>query len=192
MQLWLALSDQKPAPVPLTWPPCVQALQDIATCEPAVAAAKATDFVVSRCPAAVTHFSPGCFPSLLRRRTSIPNLFAAGDWIANTHGSYSQEKVDPHVLHACCLLPKVAVLTCRMHRSTHARCALQAFVTGLEAANEVVQVCGQGQPAHIQPLAADEAHVAAIAAAQRLGRQLQQSLNPLTALVPDALRSLAA
>ena len=68
-------------------------VRDIAVCEPAILGAQVTDHVVVRAPSAVTHFSPGCYPNLLRRQTSVLGLYAAGDWIANEHGSYSQEKV---------------------------------------------------------------------------------------------------
>ena len=62
----------------------------------------------------------------------------------------------------------------------------QAYVTGLEAANEVIARCGLGQPADIEPLATDELHVAALAAVQKLGRQLQQ-FNPFSTLIPAGL-----
>ena len=73
----------------------VQVLRDIAVCEPVILNATVTDHVVVRAPSAVTHFSPGCYPNLLKRQTSVPGVFAAGDWIANEHGSFSQEKVGP-------------------------------------------------------------------------------------------------
>ena len=71
----------------------MQVMRDIAVCEPVILSAAVTDHVVVKAPSAVTHFSPGCYPNLLRRQTSVPGLFAAGDWIANEHGSFSQEKV---------------------------------------------------------------------------------------------------
>ncbi|KAK9788284.1 hypothetical protein WJX73_005739 [Symbiochloris irregularis] len=83
-------------------------MHDVTACTPSMAGAKAVDFTVVRCPKAVTHFSPGCYRSLLRATTTFPNAFAAGDWIANTHGSFSQEKAyvtgleaANHVVRAC-------------------------------------------------------------------------------------------
>ncbi|KAK9843904.1 hypothetical protein WJX84_000707, partial [Apatococcus fuscideae] len=67
-------------------------MKDIAVCVPSIAHAQVLDFSVVRAKNAVTHFSPGCYPSFLQPRTSFPNLFAAGDWIDDRHGSFSQEK----------------------------------------------------------------------------------------------------
>ena len=67
---------------------------------------------------------------------------------------------------------------------------MQAYVTGLEAANEVIAWCGEGEPADIEPLAVDEPHVAGLAAVQKLGRQLQSSLSPMSMLLSNALPSL--
>ena len=71
----------------------VQVMRDIATCVPAIANAKVLDYSVVRARNAVTHFSPGCYPSFLKNRTTFPNMFAAGDWVDDRHGSFSQEKV---------------------------------------------------------------------------------------------------
>ena len=68
--------------------------------------------------------------------------------------------------------------------------AVQAYVTGLEAANEVIVRCGKGESADIEPLAVDEPHVAGLAAVQNLGRQLQSSLSPLSLLLSNALSFL--
>nr|CAD1844738.1 unnamed protein product [Ananas comosus var. bracteatus] len=67
--------------------------------------------MVVRCPMSATHFSPGSYRYMMRGSTSFPNLFMAGDWIVNRHGSWSKEK---------------------------------AYVTGLEAANRVVDFLGEG------------------------------------------------
>lgn len=75
--------------------PLLQVLQDLATCVPGFAGAAALDHFVGRFPKAVTHFAPGSYDSFLRPRTSIPNLFAAGDWVVDAHGSFSQEKARP-------------------------------------------------------------------------------------------------
>ena len=73
-------------------------LQDLAGCVPGFAGAKALDHFVGRFPKAVTHFAPGGYDSFLRPRTSIGNVFAAGDWIVDAHGSFSQEKARPWTL----------------------------------------------------------------------------------------------
>ncbi|XP_042373138.1 phytoene dehydrogenase-like isoform X1 [Zingiber officinale] len=39
-----------------------------------------------------THFFPGSYKHMMRSSTTFPNLFVAGDWILNRHGSWSKEK----------------------------------------------------------------------------------------------------
>eukprot|EP00168_Porphyra_purpurea_P000956 TRINITY_DN1115_c0_g1_i10.p1 TRINITY_DN1115_c0_g1~~TRINITY_DN1115_c0_g1_i10.p1 ORF type:complete len:714 (-),score=206.57 TRINITY_DN1115_c0_g1_i10:50-2053(-) len=65
---------------------------DIGACVPAVRDANVVDYSVVRVPRGVTHFRPGSFQHFLQTRTSIPNVFASGDWIVTEHGSFSQEK----------------------------------------------------------------------------------------------------
>lgn len=62
------------------------------TCVPEFAQAQVEDSVVVRFPGAVTHFTPGCQSALMRARTSIPNLYMAGDWILTESSTWSQEK----------------------------------------------------------------------------------------------------
>lgn len=62
----------------------------------------------------------------------------------------------------------------------------KAYVTGLEAANQVVKYCGQGQTANIIPLEPAEAHVVAARSLIRAGQQLQQ-LNPFNSLIPGVM-----
>lgn len=83
-------------------------MADIATCVPAIAGAKVLDYSVVRARNAVTHFAPGCYPSFLKNRTTFPNLFAAGDWVDDRHGSFSQEKVG--ALHRLVVLNNQLVL----------------------------------------------------------------------------------
>ncbi|KAK3006544.1 hypothetical protein RJ639_017699 [Escallonia herrerae] len=47
---------------------------------------------IGRFPRSLTHFFPGSYKHMMRGSTSFPNLFIAGDWIINRHGSCSQEK----------------------------------------------------------------------------------------------------
>jgi uncharacterized protein with NAD-binding domain and iron-sulfur cluster len=109
--------------------------RDLTTCIPGFGAAQVVDRSVVRLPKAVTHFSPGSYPSMLPGTTPIQNVFMSGDWIINRHGSWSQEK---------------------------------AYVTGLEAANRVIQQFGKGTSASIIPIESDEPHI-------QLARRLNQA-----------------
>ncbi|XP_062226426.1 uncharacterized protein LOC133924752 isoform X2 [Phragmites australis] len=52
--------------------------------------ATVTKQLVRRSPRSVINFLPGSYKYTLRGSTSFPNLFAAGDWIVNRHGSFSK------------------------------------------------------------------------------------------------------
>ncbi|MBE9078196.1 FAD-dependent oxidoreductase, partial [Romeria aff. gracilis LEGE 07310] len=121
-----------------------QVQQDLAGCLPAFAEAKVIDHSVIRLPQAVSHFAPGSYRYLPTVTTSFLNLFMSGDWIANRHGSWSQEK---------------------------------AFVTGLEAANQVIDYLQVGQKAAIKAVTPDEPH---IQAARQLNRAVRTVTDPLT------------
>lgn len=125
---WLHLDDEEVLPI-------VQA--NLAGCIPEAGAARLIDASVVRLPQAVSHFAPGSYQYLLPVQTSFKNLFMSGDWIANRHGSWSQEK---------------------------------AYVTGLEAANQVIRQLNRGQPANILPVVPDEPHI-------QVARQLNQTLR---------------
>lgn len=113
--------------LPLSDDQIVKKVQDyLAQCIPEFGTANVIDQAVVRFPKAVTHFFPGTYQYMMRGTTSFPNVYTAGDWIVNRHGSWSQEK---------------------------------AFVTGLEAANRVVDQLDQGELATIIPVDADELHV---------------------------------
>ena len=87
-------------------------MRDISTCVPAMAHAQVKDFSVVRARNAVTHFAPGCYESFLKPRTTFPNMFAAGDWVDERHGSFSQEKVSTGNYCICQLTKSVG---CREH-----------------------------------------------------------------------------
>lgn len=99
---------------------------------------------IGRFPKLLTHFFPGSYNYMMRGSTSFPNLFVAGDWIINRHGSWSQEK---------------------------------AFVTGVEAANRVVDYLGDGMFAKILPVEEDEPQIQAL-------RSLNRNLNEIRAQLP--------
>uniref|UniRef100_A0A0A9E681 Amine oxidase domain-containing protein n=1 Tax=Arundo donax TaxID=35708 RepID=A0A0A9E681_ARUDO len=100
--------------------------------------------LVRRSPSSVMNFLPGSYKYTLRGSTSFPNLFVAGDWIVNRHGSFSKEK---------------------------------AYVTGLEAANRVVDYFGNGDFAKIIAVEGDEAHIEAL-------RNLNRRANELKSQIP--------
>lgn len=101
-------------------------------------------YSVRRCPKSVINFLPGSYKYTLRGSTSFPNLFIAGDWIVNRHGSFSKEK---------------------------------ACVTGLEAANRVVDYFGTGDFAKIIPVEGDEPHIETL-------RSLSRRTNELKSQIP--------
>ncbi|GAB4838574.1 hypothetical protein Ancab_028119 [Ancistrocladus abbreviatus] len=57
--------------------------------------AKVSDKEIRRFPKSLTHFFPGSYKYMMRASTSFPNLFMAGDWIINRHGSWSQVEKHP-------------------------------------------------------------------------------------------------
>ncbi|KAL3514975.1 hypothetical protein ACH5RR_021877 [Cinchona calisaya] len=101
---------------------------------------------IGRFPKYLTHFFPGSYKYMMRGSTSFPNLFMAGDWIINRHGSWSQEK---------------------------------SFVTGLEAANMVVDYLEVGSFAKIVPMVEDEPHIQAF-------RSLNRNLGDLRGQLPGS------
>ncbi|WP_218082025.1 hydroxysqualene dehydroxylase [Anthocerotibacter panamensis] len=133
---WLPLDDAQILPLVQHY---------LATCVPAFGEARLIDSSVIRLPRAVTHFAPGSYQHLLSGTTSFANVFMAGDWIVNRHGSWSQEK---------------------------------AYVTGLEAANRVIDRLGLGQQAAILPVEVDEPHIQLARTIHQTTRSLGQALFP--------------
>jgi hypothetical protein len=86
----------------------------------------------------------GSYKYTVRGSTTLPNLFIAGDWIVNRHGSFSKEK---------------------------------AYVTGLEAANRVVDYFGDGDFAKIIAVEEDEPHI-------ETARNLNRRANELKTQIP--------
>ncbi|KGN61949.1 uncharacterized protein LOC101207523 [Cucumis sativus] len=98
---------------------------------------------IGRFPESLTHFFPGSYKYMMRGFTSFPNVFMAGDWIINRHGSWSQEK---------------------------------SYVTGLEAANRVVDFLEEGSFAKIVPVEEDEPHVEALRGLNRRIDEIRSQL----------------
>lgn len=98
---------------------------------------------IGKFPESLTHFFPGSYKYMIRGFTSLPNVFMAGDWIINRHGSWSQEK---------------------------------AYVTGLEAANRVVDFLEEGSFAKIVPVEEDEPHVEALRGLNRRIDEIRSQL----------------
>lgn len=124
-----------------------RATRNIAACEPGFASAQVVDAAVLKFKGAVTHFSPGSYPSRPTQQTSFPNLFIAGDWVRGLkHGAngLSQER---------------------------------AYVTGLVAANMVVQHTGQGVPAMVLDVEEDEAHIVVGRQLNRLAKSIGSTLG---------------
>ena len=80
--------------------------RDLGICIPDFRYAKVIDRSIIRVRQGVTHFAPGSYQHLLRAKTSIPNLYMSGDWIINSHGSWSQEKAYVTGLEAANLVVK--------------------------------------------------------------------------------------
>ncbi|XP_072957003.1 uncharacterized protein [Typha angustifolia] len=112
---------------------CIQELQE----------ATVMQQMVLKSPKSATHFFPGSYRYMMRGSTTFPNLFMAGDWIVNRHGSWSKEK---------------------------------AYVTGLEAANRVVDYLGEGNFAKIIPVEEDEPHIEAFRSLNRQAEELRTQL----------------
>jgi uncharacterized protein with NAD-binding domain and iron-sulfur cluster len=88
------------------------------------------DSAVLRFPRAVTHFSPGSLQHRPQQLTSFGNVMLAGDWVKG------------------------------LEHGANGLSQERAWVTGLAAANLVVQELGQGAPARILQVEPDEPHIA--------------------------------
>ena len=98
----------------------------------------------------------------------------------------SQQNCAPMCFHYSAESVHARTIYCFTYCVVIADLAAQAYVTGLEAANLVVQHCGQGLPAHVIPLEPEEGHVTFARGLVRSAQTLQQ-LNPLNALFPSVV-----
>ncbi|MQM02224.1 hypothetical protein Taro_034989 [Colocasia esculenta] len=136
-------------------------MSHLSSCLKEFEAAKVVQQVVEKHPKSVTHFFPviiwihfdadhyhhlfiGSYKYMMGGATTFPNLFMAGDWVVNRHGSWGQEK---------------------------------AYVTGLEAANRVVDYLGEGDFAKIIAVEEDEPHIEAL-------RSINRRINETRAQLP--------
>jgi len=124
---------------------------NMATCESAFRGARVVDSAVLRFPRAVTHFSPGSLKYRPEQLTSFGNVVLAGDWVKGV----------PH--------------------GANGLSQERSWVTGLFAANQVVQRLGRGREAEVLPVEPDEPHTVA---AKTLNRQVKQTLETLGVRLP--------
>lgn len=122
-------------------------VNNLATCEPAFRSARVVDSAVVRAPRAVTHFSPGSNRHRPEQLTSFGNVVLAGDWVKGV----------PH--------------------GANGLSQERAWVTGLTAANLVVDRLGVGRKATVLPVEPDEPHIVAAKEANRRAKELIAGLG---------------
>lgn len=105
-------------------------VSNISACDKGFAEAKIIDSAVLRFPRAVTKFSPGSHQHRPQQRTSFGNVFIAGDWVKG------------------------------VAQGAYGLSQERAWVTGLIAANLVVEELGQGTAATVLSVEPDEPHIA--------------------------------
>ncbi|GFP89067.1 v-type proton ATPase subunit b2 [Phtheirospermum japonicum] len=131
----LPLKDEKVVEKVMSWlSRCIKDFESVTV----------VDKEIGRFPKFHIHFFPGSYKYMMRGSTSFPNLYMAGDWIVNRHGSWSQEK---------------------------------SYVSGLEAANRVVDYLEEGAFARILPVQGDEPHIDTL-------RSLNRDLYDIRAQLP--------
>ena len=131
--------------LPLTDEEIINRVQrNIAVCEPQFAGARVIDSAVLRFPKAVTHFSPGSLRYRPTQQTSIPNVFIAGDYVKG------------------------------LEHGANGLSQERAFVSGLSAANLVIESQGVGSKVDVKPVAKEELH---IALAKQASQQTQRVLD---------------
>lgn len=114
--------------------------------EQLLVALQVIDSAVLRFSNAVTHFSPGSYTSRPLQTTSIGNVFMAGDWVKG------------------------------LDHGANGLSQERAYVTGLTAANLVIQGLSYGVPAEIIPVQEDEPHVIAARGANQAVQELIEAL----------------
>ncbi|KAF8066234.1 pds [Scenedesmus sp. PABB004] len=136
------------APPPMRAQIVARVKSHLEACEPAFRDAAVVDSAVLRFPKAVTHFSPGSYVARPYQVTSLRNVFIAGDWVKGV----------PH--------------------GANGLSQERALVTGLIAANLVIDACGgRGAKAVVLDVEPDEPHVAAAKAANQAVRGVLDGLG---------------
>lgn len=107
---------------------------------------------------------------MLRGSTTFPNLFMAGDWIVTRHGSWSQVRKQKFGMVDTSLYQQPMKDICYLWQE-------KAYVTGLEAANRVIDYLGEDDYAKIIAVEEDEPHIEAL-------RSLNKQVNQLKAQIP--------
>eukprot|EP00802_Teleaulax_amphioxeia_P012136 Tamp_12174.p1 GENE.Tamp_12174~~Tamp_12174.p1 ORF type:complete len:603 (+),score=105.20 Tamp_12174:1-1809(+) len=126
------------------------AMRALTNAEPSIASAQVAESTVLRAPKCATIFSPGSFRNRPAQRTDWRNLFLAGDFVRETP------------MHGADGLSQE-----------------RALVTGLKAANLVVDSLGQGARADILDVEEDEVHIDAAKRANALLKSLPAPIVPL-------------
>jgi len=118
----------------------------LATCETAFASARVLDSAVLRFRSAVTHFAPGSYAHRPEQTTSLPGVFIAGDYVKG------------------------------LRHGANGLSQERAYVTGLAAANLVIDRLRVGRRVEVLDVEADEPHIAAAKAAAKAARALREGL----------------
>lgn len=126
----------------------------LSVCEPEFASAKIVDGAVLRFYGAVTHFNPGSFASRPFQDTSIQNLFLAGDWVKG------------------------------VDHGANGLSQERAYVTGLIAANKVMDRLKIGKAATILDVEPDEFHIAGLKWINKEAKTQIRSLGLESILLP--------
>ena len=119
-------------------------INSVSVCEPEFASAKIVDGAVLRFFGAVTHFSPGSFASRPLQDTSFHNLFLAGDWVRG------------------------------VNHGANGLSQERAYVTGLIAANKVIERLNKGSLAKILDVEPDEPHIAGL---KTINREIKKQIR---------------
>ncbi|XP_051132488.1 uncharacterized protein LOC127252375 [Andrographis paniculata] len=113
----------------------------LSKCAKNIGGASVVDREIGRFPKYLPRFAPGTYKYAMQGKTSFSNLFMAGDWIVNRHGSWAEEK---------------------------------AYVSGVEAANRVVDCLQEGGLARIVAVEDDEMHIQTL---RDFNRNLQEIIS---------------
>jgi len=126
------------------------ALGALTNAEPSIRAASISESLVLRAPQCATIFSPGSYRNRPAQRTPMPNLFLAGDFVRE-FPAHGADGLSQE----------------------------RALVTGLKAANLVIETLRVGSPAQILDVEQDEPHIDAGKKLNKLLKQLPPPPFPL-------------